>query len=118
MSTSNRKQFTSENEAVYRALAKTGAGFRETPEVAQAKAAFIQALNATEGETMGARLERGCAAAGALVAAFVTTGERYGMKTADMMQDEIADQMLNRVAFWTREYLIIHNKATRNVTKR
>jgi hypothetical protein len=67
---------------------------------------------------MAARLERGCAAAGALVAAFVTTADQYGVKSQGMLQDEIADQMLNRIAFWTREHMIIHNKATRNVTKR
>lgn len=116
MSTRNaRPQFPSEHTEVYTVLAKTGAGFKSDPVLEKAKTAFVDALNAAGQATAAERLETGCAGLGSLLAALVTTAERYAKtKPHPFMQDEIADQMANRVAFWMREYLILHNKAQKH----
>lgn len=115
MSTRDRRpQFPTEHAEIYHVLARTGAGFKSDPALEKAKAAFVDALNAKGSATAAERLETGCAGLGSLLAALVTTAERYAPRKNELMQDELADQMANRVAFWMREYLILHNKAQKH----
>lgn len=112
-----KKQFPNiAADRVYNLLRDTKLAGKFVPggqQVEAQKISLLKAVNAAEVDTLPERAELLCMAIGGLLAAASTTVAKLTPGRAQITDDDIADAIMNRAAYWAREYIILDGKASK-----